>query len=391
VTNDLLGHSGLITHSVVSGDDTFNGVQVEGISANVADDDEPAIRITPSEGLTTVAEGFQVDPTSGLAGLGYDSYTIVLTRRPRQNVTVTAGTDKPSPEERAQGARTLAVSPVAFVERSFAGTTGVSGTTIQLAGHGFQEGDLVSYENRGDGASVGGLVDGQVYVISNPTAGTFELKTSDDASSIALTPATAAGTHVLTPAESAITLEFTPADWFVPQTVWLRAVDDAAAEGVHFANVRHGVISADFFLGDVRDPFGLYGFATQQHGSASQDEIQVVTVSSLRPTPPPPTSGTRWPSSAASARAHRMPAWRTCRSRRWATPSRSRSSRTWPGPTCRSSRPRRSTSCASRARPLWTAWTCAVRASSSRSARERACAARSRPSSTSTRATRPAT
>ena len=42
---------------------------VDGISANVADNDEPAIRITPSTGSTIVSE----------AG-GYDSYTVVLTR-----------------------------------------------------------------------------------------------------------------------------------------------------------------------------------------------------------------------------------------------------------------------------------------------------------------------
>ena len=49
----------------------FAGIKVVGIAANVADDDEPAVRITVSDGTSIVS---QVDP------LATDHYTVVLTR-----------------------------------------------------------------------------------------------------------------------------------------------------------------------------------------------------------------------------------------------------------------------------------------------------------------------
>jgi hypothetical protein len=83
VSNDLLGHSGLITHAVDSSLDPdlsdFSGIKVQGISANVADDDEPAIRIIVSDGSSKVS---QVD------GL-HDTYGIVLTRKPEEGAIVT--------------------------------------------------------------------------------------------------------------------------------------------------------------------------------------------------------------------------------------------------------------------------------------------------------------
>ncbi len=59
ISNDLLGHSGLITHQVSSTgvlDSEYAGIKVEGISANIADDDEPAIRIIESGGSSIVSQ-----------------------------------------------------------------------------------------------------------------------------------------------------------------------------------------------------------------------------------------------------------------------------------------------------------------------------------------------
>jgi Ca2+-binding RTX toxin-like protein len=95
VSNDLLGHSGLIGHSVVSTDPDFDGIEVEGISVNVADDDEPGIVITQSDGYSRVSEGNELT----------DSYTVVLTRKPEKTVTVTAIAPVPPPED--EGAATI--------------------------------------------------------------------------------------------------------------------------------------------------------------------------------------------------------------------------------------------------------------------------------------------
>jgi Ca2+-binding RTX toxin-like protein len=86
ISNDLLGHSGIIRHTVESLDANglpkeYDGLKVEGISVNIADNDEPGIVITQSGGLSRVSEGGP-----------FDSYTVVLTRAPEEDeeVVVTA-------------------------------------------------------------------------------------------------------------------------------------------------------------------------------------------------------------------------------------------------------------------------------------------------------------
>ena len=45
--DDLLGHNGLIEHFVTSAEAFWTGIAVDGIAADIADDDEPAIVLTP--------------------------------------------------------------------------------------------------------------------------------------------------------------------------------------------------------------------------------------------------------------------------------------------------------------------------------------------------------
>ena len=78
ISNDLLGHSGIVTHDVVSSTGSgYDGLKAIGVSANVADNDEPAIIITQSDGGSQVVEGG-----------GWDSYTVVLARAPRPGTQV---------------------------------------------------------------------------------------------------------------------------------------------------------------------------------------------------------------------------------------------------------------------------------------------------------------
>jgi Ca2+-binding RTX toxin-like protein len=93
ISNDLLGHSGVISHTVVSDDPAYNGIRVEGISANIADNDEPGIVITQSDGNSVVNS----------AGFTQDSYTVVLTRAPApgEKVVVTALAPTKESDERA--------------------------------------------------------------------------------------------------------------------------------------------------------------------------------------------------------------------------------------------------------------------------------------------------
>ena len=89
VSNDLRGHSGIITHSVESLDPRFDGLKLDGISANVADNDEAFVVITPSDGSTIITEG-------GAS----DSYTVVLSRQPTTDILINVLAPTPTQQER---------------------------------------------------------------------------------------------------------------------------------------------------------------------------------------------------------------------------------------------------------------------------------------------------
>ncbi len=102
VSNDLLGHSGIITHSVTAvdpaADAAFDGIKLHGISANVGDNDEPAVAIRESDGATIVTEG-------GVA----DTYQVVLTSQPAVDIFVKVLAPIPTDDERELRARAFSV------------------------------------------------------------------------------------------------------------------------------------------------------------------------------------------------------------------------------------------------------------------------------------------
>ncbi|HET7129920.1 MAG TPA: hypothetical protein VFJ93_12675, partial [Gaiellaceae bacterium] len=97
ISNDLLGHSGIVTHSVESSDGSYAGINVVGVSANVADDDTYGIVVTESNGGSMVVQAG--DPVTGpfnLADHTADDFTVVLTRPPGTNVQVVVNIQPPS-------------------------------------------------------------------------------------------------------------------------------------------------------------------------------------------------------------------------------------------------------------------------------------------------------
>ncbi|MES2992163.1 MAG: OmpA family protein [Pseudomonadota bacterium] len=77
VSNDLRGHSGIILHSVESTDLAWSDLPVEGLSANVADDEEAMILLYESGGRSFVIEGAAI----GTLG-ATDTYRLRLSRAP---------------------------------------------------------------------------------------------------------------------------------------------------------------------------------------------------------------------------------------------------------------------------------------------------------------------
>jgi Ca2+-binding RTX toxin-like protein len=94
--NDLLGHSGVITHEVTSTDAAYDGLKVVGISANVGDNEIPFIRITAAEAATILTEG-------GPAA----SYTVVLSKEPTDDVRVILQAPALPEDEKAKGYKTI--------------------------------------------------------------------------------------------------------------------------------------------------------------------------------------------------------------------------------------------------------------------------------------------
>jgi hypothetical protein len=80
ISNDLLGHSGILTHTVTSDleGSGYEGARVEGVSANVADNDEPMIVLSEPGGFSRVIEGISE----------WQTYVLVLARQPRPGETI---------------------------------------------------------------------------------------------------------------------------------------------------------------------------------------------------------------------------------------------------------------------------------------------------------------
>ncbi|MDX6471351.1 MAG: large repetitive protein, partial [Gaiellaceae bacterium] len=93
ISNDLLGHSGIITHGVESSVTGYNGIPVVGISANVADNDSPGVVVTQTGGFSQIVQSS--DGLYLLSNGTMDQFTVVLTRPPVGGSVVVTATPPP--------------------------------------------------------------------------------------------------------------------------------------------------------------------------------------------------------------------------------------------------------------------------------------------------------
>ncbi|MEW6157779.1 MAG: hypothetical protein AB1813_10120, partial [Verrucomicrobiota bacterium] len=288
VSNDLQGHNGVIVHSVESGDLNYDGIRVEGISANVGDNEEPAIVLTPSGGFTRV---FEPGPGSPAAFLT-DSYTVVLTRRPNEEVRVTIVPQPLTEAQIAAGMRGISVNSLNPADTQNVATTltftpnnwfipqtvtvralddaAAEGTRFLNLSHTAIQGARPADGGQYDGAKIAMVL---VQVVDDDAAGVvitpvdaantiFEGTTAvaekgafavNDSYQITLTKAPAPGTTVTVTLNfdgaqlqiASPTLTFTSANWNVSQFVTVTAVDDAVREGLHYSRITHSVSSSD--------------------------------------------------------------------------------------------------------------------------------------------------
>ncbi|WDQ14637.1 hypothetical protein [Rhodopirellula sp. P2] len=110
VSNDLKGHSGIVTNNMAySSDLRYEDLKLHGVSSNVADNEEPFVVIRTSDGSTIVGETGSVDASV------VDFYEVVLTQAPMSgfDVVVQALAPLPSTSRRELGALAFRLSSVA--------------------------------------------------------------------------------------------------------------------------------------------------------------------------------------------------------------------------------------------------------------------------------------
>jgi hypothetical protein len=103
VSNDFRGHSGIILHSIEGGSDPdWLGTPIEGISANVGDNEESMVLVTETLGVSRVVEGAALG-----TGGAFDGYGVRLSRAPVGTVRVKVVPAGMAPEDEAKGFKDL--------------------------------------------------------------------------------------------------------------------------------------------------------------------------------------------------------------------------------------------------------------------------------------------
>ncbi|MCK4691291.1 MAG: hypothetical protein KAT20_05765, partial [Desulfuromonadales bacterium] len=267
VSQDLLGHSGIITHEASSADERFNGVGVDGISANVGDNDEPFVRIIKDDGLLQITED----------GLLAAQYSLVLSRPPGGKVGITAITPRPSPNDEKNGAEYINVNGGQAYEFIFDDTNwyipqtvtvtavqdlAYEGAHIATINHVVTEFPILddpNYEKMAiPSVSVEIVDDDLPGLVIEQTDGTSRVIEGADFSSAAPFADTytirlnqqpeADVTVELINEDGQLALEqtvftFTQDNWAIAQTVRLIAADDGINEGFHHGYIKHLVSS----------------------------------------------------------------------------------------------------------------------------------------------------
>ena len=105
VSNGLEGHSGLIGHDLFSTDGNFHDVYVQDLPVKVADNDAAGIVINQVDGPIRVFEKVLDSVAAGV--FVRNSYTVVLTRSPRETVRVTAAPVALSETESQSGGKNI--------------------------------------------------------------------------------------------------------------------------------------------------------------------------------------------------------------------------------------------------------------------------------------------
>jgi hypothetical protein len=275
VGNSLLGHSGLISQSVSSTDPDYDGLFIQDVSANVADNNDAGVLIEMKDGPIRVFEDEDA-ATDFRNYLVVASYTVMLTRSPEEEVRVTASPALPRESEMAAGGEGILLNDQAegvtllFDRNNWyeAQTITITAPNDSLAEgirdvviqHSVIQGADSSDGGAYDGVSVMGVV---AEVVDDDAANVLVAQTQDntvvaedasliasDTYSVVLTRAPLGDVDVAvtipdgqTGTAGTGTLTFTSTDWNKPQVVTVTATPDTESEGTHYSRIQHDITS----------------------------------------------------------------------------------------------------------------------------------------------------
>lgn len=237
-------HGDSITHAATSADLLYQGISIASVTVNIADNDSPGVVVTESVGSTDVVEGSTTD-----------TYDVVLTTLPTDDVTitpsVTGGQVTVAPPSLTfttsnySVAQTFTVTAVddAIVEGPHGDTITHSATSTDTDYNGIAVNDVTV--NIGDNDTAGVMVvqsDGTTVVTEGGATDTITVQlTSQPTATVTITLTFNSGELNL----SSATLNFDGTNWSTPQPVTVTAVDDTIVESTETYDITFTVTSAD--------------------------------------------------------------------------------------------------------------------------------------------------
>ncbi len=219
-----------ISHVATSEDTAYGGIEVASVSVTVEDDDEAGVTVTETEGATAVSED----------GTVTDSYEVVLTSEPTQDVTIVFASD--DTDVATVDTNTLTFTPGNWDQPQTVTVTGVDDDIDQSADRTVN----ISHVATSDDTAYNGILVASVSVtvsdddmagvtVTETEGGTTvsEDGTVTDSYEVVLDTAPSANVAIAVTSDDtdvatvdSDTLTFTPGNWNEPQSVTVTGVDD---------------------------------------------------------------------------------------------------------------------------------------------------------------------
>ena len=269
VADDLRGHSGIIEHSVESNLGNWAGISVDGVVAEIGDNDEVSVVLSPNSSDLLVRE------QGGTA-----TYTITLNRVPTGTVAVTVVAPNLTPDDLASRSRNVEVSTdgIHWAKSAtlfFDSTTMSQTVWVRAIDDLAVEGEryvVLQHLVQQAGGEYDGLpmLNAVVRLVDNDEAGVtvvagkpVKVTEGGNTSSytLELNKAPTADVKVTvnpggdlrvslngTDWFASLTVTFTASNWNTPVTVFVKAFDDTGAgsvEGYEFSSITHTITTGD--------------------------------------------------------------------------------------------------------------------------------------------------